>query len=546
MADETKVAEESRKISASATGAVSIAVMSSRLLGLVRDQIFAALFGGTDAADAFFAAFRAPNLLRDLFAEGALSTAFITTFSKKISLEGDDAAWKLANKMTTLLTVVMSVITLIGIACAPSIVGMMSSGFRAEPGKFELTVLLARIMFPFILMVSLAALVMGILNAKRTFGAPAIASTFFNVGSIICGVVLGKIFDPNFGTKNFGTASVVAFAIGTLAGGLLQLAVQFPALWKTGYRFRPDFLWRDPGVREILVLMGPAIIAASAVQVNVVVNQNFASNLGKGSVSWMQYAFRLMQFPIGVFGVAVGTVTLPMVARAASLKDLPGIRVTLAHGVRLVCLLTIPCAVGFWFFADPIISLIYQRHAFYFHDVQETASALRCYGIGLVAYSAIKVLAPAFYAVDRRNAPMVVSIFSMVTNYFLGKYFAFHLGYGISGLALSTGIVALINVLALYVMMQRHLDGLETGRLMITLVKLSVCSAVLAFVCWASQKYLLTGLESMGFARKLGVVMGTIAFSAVLFFAMARLLRIEEVEDVLGLLKKKIARPATS
>ena len=542
MAEENKVAENERKLSTKAAGIVGIAVMSSRVLGLIRDQVFAALFGASNEADAFFAAFRAPNLLRDLFAEGALSTAFITTFSKKISLEGDQSAWRLASKMATLLVIFMSGVTLLGVWAAPWVMDILSPGYKAIPGKFELTVMLARIMFPFILMVSLAALVMGMLNAKRVFGMPAMASTFFNLGSIIGGVVLGKIFDPHFGTRDFGTASIVAFAAGTLIGGMLQLVVQFPALWKLGYRFRPDFMWRDEGVRQILILMGPAVIAASAVQVNVMVNQNFASSLENGSVSWLQYAFRLMQLPIGIFGVAVGTVTLPTVSRFASLKDLPSVRSTLAHGIRLVCLLTIPCAIGFWFFSEPIISLIYERHSFHYRDMLETSSALRFYGIGLVAYSGIKVLAPAFYAIDRRNAPMMVSIFSIITNYFLSRYFTFHLGYGVRGLALSTGIVAVINVGILYFMMLRHLGGLETRRLLGTLVKLAVCSAALALVCWASRRLFLADLAHMHLIPKLAAVAVTISLAAALFFAAAYLLKIDEIEDVIKIVKRKISR----
>lgn len=546
MADEKQSNENARKLSTKAAGIVGIAVMSSRVLGLIRDQVFAALFGAGDYADEFFAAFRAPNLLRDLFAEGALSTAFITVFSKKITLEGDKSAWRLANKMATLLVIFMSLVTLIGIWGAPLLMDRLAGGYKqhfdTDPLKFEHTVLLARIMFPFILMVSLAALVMGMLNAKNVFGMPALASTFFNIGSIVAGVSLAKWMDPNFGTKNFGTPSAVAFAISTLVGGLLQLVVQFPALWKAGYRFRPDFLWRDEGVRQILVLMGPAIIAASAVQVNVMVNQNFASFLEKGSVSWLQYAFRLMQLPIGIFGVAVGTVTLPSVSKLASVKDHAGVRSTLAHGMRLVCLLTIPCAVGFWFFSEPIISLIYQRHNFHFHDMQETASALKFYGIGLVAYSGIKVLAPAFYAIDRRNAPMFVSIFSIITNYFLSRYFTFHLGFGVRGLALSTGFVAVINVAILYVMMLGHLGGLETRRFLSTLAKLAISSAVLALVCWVSQRQFLPDLANMHFVPKLVAVMVTIGLAATVFFATAYFLKIDEVEDVMKIFKRKILR----
>jgi putative peptidoglycan lipid II flippase len=536
------MSSESRQLNTKAAGIVGIAVMSSRLLGLVREQVFAALFGASTQMDAFIAAFRAPNLLRDLFAEGALSTAFITTFSKKIANEGDESAWRLANKVATLAAVFMSGITLLGIALAPQLMFLLAHGFEATPGKMELAILLTRIMFPFILMVSLAALVMGMLNAKNVFGMPAMASTFFNIGSIVGGVTLGWLLDPKFGTRNFGTGSLVGLSLGTLIGGLLQLVVQFPSLRRLGYRFRPDFAWRDDGVRQILLLMGPAIIAASAVQVNVMVNGNFASHLGNGPVSWLNYAFRLMQLPIGIFGVAIGTVTLPLVSRFAAARDTAGVRTTLARGIRLACLLTIPCAIGLWFFSEPIISLIFQRRRFTFADTQQTAAALQFYAIGLAAYSGIKVLAPSFYALDKRNAPMMVSFFSIATNYFLNQYFTFHLGFGHRGLALSTGIVAIINFAILYAMMSRHIGGLETRRLFFTLAKIAVAGAVLALVCLASQHWWLADLAHMLFIPKLLAVTVTISLAAALFFASAYFLKIDEVEDVMKILKRRFAR----
>src|SRR5215467_6374816 len=342
---------EKRRVSTRATGVVGLAVLCSRVLGLIREQIFAGLFGAGRNLDAFLMAFRLPNLLRDLFAEGALSTAFITTFSKKIAVEGDRSAWRLANKIATLTAVFMSVVTLLGIIFAPQLVNLLT-WWSWSPDKTALTVLLTRIMWPFMLLISLAALVMGMLNAKHVFGPPAMASSYFNLGSIIAGVAIGYWIDPHF-----GAGSLVGLAIGTLIGGAWQLIGQFPSLWKVGYRFHPDFHWRDEGVRTVLTLMGPAVIAASAVQVNVLVNSGFAARLGDGPVSWLNIAFRLMQLPLGIFGVAVGTVTLPLVSRTAAVGDIGGFRSALAHAIRLVTLLTIPSAIGLAMLASPIISV---------------------------------------------------------------------------------------------------------------------------------------------------------------------------------------------
>src|SRR6187399_173895 len=370
-------AADDRRMSTRATGVVGIAILSSRLLGLGREMVFAGLFGAGKNLDAFLMAFRLPNLLRDLFAEGALSTAFITTFSKKIAVEGDQSAWRLANKVATLTAVFMSAITLLGIVFAPQLVDLLTWG-SWSPDKTELTILLTRIMWPFMLMVSLAALVMGMLNAKYVFGPPAMASSYFNLGSIIGGVAIGYWIDPHFGAR-----SLIGLAIGTLVGGAWQLIGQFPSLWKVGYRFHPDFHWRDEGVRAVLTLMGPAVIAASAVQVNVLINSGFAASLGNGPVSWLNIAFRLMQLPLGIFGVALGTVSLPLLARLAAASNMPGFRSELSKGMRLAFLMTIPSTIGLIMLAEPIMSVLYQHHKFTAYEAGEAAGALRFYALGL-------------------------------------------------------------------------------------------------------------------------------------------------------------------
>ncbi len=456
---------ENRRVSTRATGVVGIAILCSRILGLLREVVFASLFGASKNMDAFLTAFRAPNMLRDLFAEGALSTAFVTTFSHRIAKEGDQSAWRLASKVATLTIVFMSTVTLFGIIFAPGVIHVLAPGFA--PDKAELTILLTRIMFPFILLVSLAALLMGMLNAKDVFGVPAMASSFFNLGSIIGGAGFGYLLDPHFGSR-----ALIGLSLGTLVGGLAQLLVQVPSLVRIGFKFRPDFKWRDPGVRNILLLMGPATIAASAVQVNVAVNSGFASSLGDGPMTWLNIAFRLMQLPLGLFGVAIATVTLPLVSRSAALGNSVEFRGALAHSLRLVLLLTIPSAIGLIILAEPIISLIYQHGRFTAEATRQTASALRFYAIGLAGYSGVKVLAPAFYAINKRNLPMLVSLFSIAVNFGLNWFFRFRLGWGHQGLALSTSAVAITNFLLLYLMMRNHTKHLETSNLLATLLKL--------------------------------------------------------------------------
>src|SRR5438105_9449611 len=529
-------AADDRRMSTRATGVVGIAILSSRLLGLVRETVFAGLFGAGRNLDAFLMAFRLPNLLRDLFAEGALSTAFITTFSKKIAIEGDESAWRLANKVATLTAVFMSAVTLLGIMFAPQLVELLTWG-SWSPDKTELTILLTRIMWPFMLLVSLAALVMGMLNAKHVFGPPAMASSYFNLGSIIAGVAIGYWLDPHFGAR-----SLVGLAIGTLVGGAWQLIGQFPSLWKVGYRFHPDLRWRDEGVGTVLTLMGPAVVAASAVQVNVLINSGFAAGLGNGPVSWLNIAFRLMQLPLGIFGVAIGTVTLPLVSKHAALGNTAEFRAILARGMRLAFLLTIPSAIGLAMLASPIISVIYQHGRFTAEMTRQTAGALQFYAIGLVAYSALKDLKPAFYAVGKRNTPMLVSFLAITANLFLNWLFTFRLGWGHRGLAFSTSLVATINFVLLYALMRRHTRRLETRQMLIGLGKICLAGALLALICWAANYWWLDAWASLRFFAKLAALLGTIVVSAAIFFGVALLLGVDELRDVFDLVRRRLGR----
>ena len=527
---------ERRRVSTRATGIVGLAVLCSRVLGLIREQIFAGLFGAGKNLDAFLMAFRLPNLLRDLFAEGALSTAFITTFSGKIAKEGDESAWGLANKIATLTAVFMSAVTLLGIIFAPQLVDLLT-WWSWPPDKTALTILLTRIMWPFMLLVSLAALVMGILNAKHVFGAPAMASSYFNLGSIISGVAIGWWLDPRFGAR-----SLTGLAIGTLVGGLWQLTAQFPSLRRVGYRYRADFQWRDEGVRTVLTLMAPAVIAASAVQVNVLINSGFAASLGNGPVSWLNIAFRLMQLPLGIFGVAIGTVTLPLASKSAALGNIDEFRGILAGGMRLAFLLTIPSAIGLAMLASPIISVIYQHGRFTAEMTRQTAGALQFYAIGLVAYSALKVLTPAFYAIGKRNTPMLVSFLAIGTNLFLNWLFTFRLGWGHRGLAFSTSIVATINFLLLYALMWQQTRGLESRRMFSALAKICLAAGLMALVCWAANYWWLDAWEQLRFVQKLCALMGTIVVSATIFFGIALLLGVDELRDVFDLVRRRIGR----
>jgi putative peptidoglycan lipid II flippase len=531
-------------MSAKATWRVSAAVMLSRVLGLAREMMFAALFGGSRWMDCFYLAYKVPNLLRDLFAEGALSQAFVTTFSKKVKSDGPDNAWVLANRMMTLAAVFMGVVTLVGIGVAPWIVELLTSLSRSgetardyNPAEISLMVEMVRVMYPFIALVSLSALVMGMLNARDVFGMPALASCFFNIGSMAGGAAIGYWMDPSWGPR-----SLVGFSWGVVIGGVAQLVCQFPALRAVGYRFVADFNWNDSGVKQILKLMVPAVIAASVTQVNVLVNAMFAYGVGEGAVSWLNYAFRLMQLPIGVFGVAVATVTLPALSRAAIHGIGEDFAPTLSKGLKLVMFLVFPATVGLVVLAEPIISLLYERGRFDETDRLATAGALRAYGCGLLFYAGLKVLQPAFYAIEKRWLPMIASIIALFVNIGCNYTFVFVFKWGHESLALTTSIVASLNFAFLYLAMRHYAGDIGTRGLAAAFLKVGIATSVMAGLCLAADMFLFTDLRGMATWEKglwLGAVIGV---AGIAYLAVAKLLRVEEMSDFLALAKRKAGR----
>ncbi len=525
----------SEKLNTRAAGIVGIAVLCSRVLGLAREQVFAALFGGGLLLDAFTVAFRIPNLLRDLFAEGALSTAFVTTFSRTFQQDGAAQAFRLASRVATLAIVAISAITILGILFAPQLVGVLAPGFDAS--KAALTVTLTRIMWPFILLVSVSALVMGLLNARNVFGIPAMASSFFNLGSIVGGVAVGWWLDPYFGPRG-----LMGMAVGTLIGGAMQLGMQLPALRRLGYVFRPEFTWRDPRVREVLRLMGPSVIAGASTQVNVMINSVFASELGNGPPSWLSIAFRLMQLPLGVFGVALSTVALPLLARLAAAGNEDGFRSELARGIRLAFLMTIPSTMGLIVLAEPIISVLYQHGRFTAEQTHGAAGALQYYALGLAGYASLKVLVNAFYALDMRRTPMFVSFAAVGLNLLLNGLFTWHLHWGHRGLAFSTACVASTNFLVLFVLMRRRLGSFESGALLSLALKVSAGSAAMALVCLASSHWLVPGWAALKPGLRALWLAVTVCAGALVFLGCTSVLRVPELAVVTSAFMRRLRR----
>ena len=543
---------------AKSAGIVSIAVMFSRVLGLVREMIFANYFGAGFLNDAFQAAYTIPNTLRDLFAEGALSAAFVKVFTDYQILKSEEEAWKLASLVLNALVVILSVITILGIIFAPFIVSIVAGGFSKE--KAELTVLLTRIMFPYLLFVAMAALAMGVLNTKGNFGIPASASSVFNVVSISLGLAIAYWLsgggwdtpEKNQVASDAAQWAVIGMSIGTLIAGASQFLMQVPSLIKIGFRFAPLLNFADEGVRKVARLMAPAIIGTSAVQINVMINLAFVSQIDGGR-SWLGYAFRLMQFPIGVFGVAIGTASIPVLSRLASQQNFGEFRNTLSSSIKLVFLLTLPSACGLVVLGEPIIRLIYARGAFKETDVPMTAYALAAYAIGLTGYAAIKILSPSFYALDDAKTPMIIAVASIAVNFVACYYFMelfsnygvspeYPDGFGHVGVALATSCVALVNFSALALMMKKRIGRINGGEIFASFLKIAVASAIMSAVCYFAYQFLAENLGVKGFSVKVIDVFVPIILGAITFFIVAKLLGVSELNQFVNLIKRKFLK----
>jgi putative peptidoglycan lipid II flippase len=538
--------EEHDRLTRSA-GVVSLAVMASRVLGLVREVALAHLFETRLGLDAYSAAFRIPNMLRDLFGEGALSKAFVATFTEVDHRDGQAAAWRLASRVNNLLFVVLTAVCVIGMIYAPEFVAVMlpgegfdtplppdqSYGFAT---KRDLTVFLTRLMLPFLPLVSLAAVAMGVLNTRERFGIPALSSAFFNVGSMTVGLV-GYFVGPGMGFH-----PVAGMAVGVLFGGVLQWLVQVPQMRAVGYRWTPEISVSDPGVRQIGRLIGPAMVGIAAVQINVFVNSIYAS-FGAGWLAWTNVSFRLMYLPIGVFGVAVSTANLPALSRAAAANDMTRFRETFSHSLRLILLLTIPSSVGLAVLSRPIIRLIYEHGAFSARDSEMAGAALFYFAFGLCGYSAVKIVTDAFYALKNTTTPLKASLGAVGTNLLLGYVMVFVLGWDHRGLALATSFSVTLNFVVLLALLRARLGGIDGRAGAALAVKACLASAVMGAACLATSDGIEAWLGAESFLPRLAQVGGAIAVGVAVFAISARLLGVRELDDTLALLPSKLSRP---
>jgi putative peptidoglycan lipid II flippase len=522
---------------ARSAGVIGLATMASRLLGLVRDQVLAFFFGAGNAMDAFNVAFRIPNLLRDLFAEGAMSAAFVPTFTRRLTARGRDDAWRLGNHVVNALILATSILVLLGVVFARPLVGLLAGDYARVPGKFELTVSMTRIMMPFLALIAVAAACMGMLNSLRRFFIPAFAPTMFNVGTIAGVLILLPLL------SGWGVEPIFAVAVATLVGGALQIVVQWPALTREGYRYRLALDPHDPGLREILVLMGPGMLGLAAVQINVFVNTWLATSQGTGAVSWLNYAFRLMYMPIGLFGLSIATAALPAMSQHAAREDLAAMRQTFSSGLRMMLMLNVPATAGLIALASPIVDLLFRYGKFTAADTAATAAAVVAYAPGLVGYSVVKIAVPTFYTLHESRTPVIVSAITVSINIALNLWLVRVMGY--RGLALGTAIAALFNAAVLLWLLERRLNGLDGRRVATAFGKIAAASAVMAVAAWGGERALSGVLPAgAGVAARLVRVGSAIGVGVVVLAVTARLLRIYEFnEAVRAVTAKLLGRP---
>jgi putative peptidoglycan lipid II flippase len=517
---------------ARAAGLVSALTFLSRILGLVREQVFAALLGAGLYADAFQAAFKVPNLLRDLFAEGALSAAFVPTYARSLAQGGRERAFAMACRLMTVLAVLLGVLVVAGFVFASPLVRLLAPGFESVPGKHETTVLLTRVMLPFLPLVSFAAVAMGMLNAHHRFGTPAFAPAVFNLVAIAWAAGLWW--------AGFAPAQVaMGWAVGTLAGGAAQFLIQVPPLVREGWRFRALWAPGDPDLRAVARLMAPATVGLAAVQVNIFVNTLFAS-FEPGAVSWLQYAFRILYLPIGIFGVAVGTVVTTGLAHRAAAGDLDGMRQAVDRALRLLGFLTVPATAGLMTLATPIVRLLFERGLFGSRDTAQTAAALVLFSVGLVAYTSVKVLAPAFYALGRPRIPLLASAAAVATN--LAFVLAGHGRLGFRVIALGTAAGSVVNVVVLLVAFERRVGSLRRDGLPASLAKVAVASLGMAAATWPAARLLEELVGTRGLAAQAVTALGPIALGLAVYGALAWLLRVHELREVLGTVGSRLRR----
>ena len=519
------ISENARVVKAA--GVVGAATMLSRLLGFVRDVAIAWYFGAGFNTDAFIAAFRIPNLLRRLFAEGSLSAAFVPVFTDYTVNRGRTEAFALGRSAFRVMALLLALITLCGIMMAPWIVRAVAPGFDAD--KLILTVTLTRLMFPYVFFIGMVALCMGILNVLGHFAAPALAPVLLNVA--IIGAVL--LVCP------YLRRPVIGLAGGVLVGGILQLSLQLPVLVRAGFRFWPGGRLFHPGLKRIGILLPPVILGGAVYQISIVVGTLLASLLPEGSISYLYFADRLVQFPLGIFAIATATAVLPSFSRQAAAGDYQGLQDTFVHTMKLVLFVSIPAMVGLIVLREPIVRLLFQRGQFDARATRLTAEALLYYAIGLWAFSTVRIVAAVFFALQDTRTPVQMAVFSLVGNIILGVVLMNPMGHG--GLALATSMASMLNLGLLLYALRRRLKTLEYSSILRSMIRTAAGSTVMGLGVWAVARQLMPA-ANQSMIVLLGGVAACVAVGLVIYGGFSYAVRTPELISALAEFRKGIGR----
>jgi len=507
------MSENSRMIKAA--GVVGAATLLSRILGFIRDAVIAWYFGAGQNSDVFIAAFRIPNLLRKLFGEGAISNAFVPVLTDYIAKDGQEQAFGLARSALWVLSILLAAVSICGVVMAPLIVKVVAPGFANAAGKIPLTITLTRIMFPYIFFIGLVALCMGILNAFGRFAAPALAPVLLNLAMIGAVFFLCPLL----------SRPILGLAIGVIIGGILQLLFQLPALVSKGF-----VLWRKtkffhPGLKRFSALLPPVILGGAVYQINVLVGTLLGSFLKEGSVTYLYFADRLVQFPLGIFAIAAATAVLPSLSRQAASHDVEALKDTFGHAVRLTLFLTIPSMVGLIVLRMPIITLLFKRGEFSWQATQLTAAALLYYAIGLWAFAAVRIVAAAFFALKDTRTPMIMATVSVLANILLGIVLMGPLAHG--GLALATSLASSLNLGLLLYALHIKLGSLEWRGILNSVSRTVVSAAIMGAVVWVAARVFIP-VEGSKFSELLAGLIGCLIIGVIVFGVCCYLIKSPE------------------
>ena len=511
-----------------AAGIVGAATFSSRVLGFIRDMVLARLFGATPAADAFFVAFRIPSLLRELFAEGSMSSAFIPVFTEYRTLRSKQEAWELASAVFTTLLTIVTLVTILGMVTAPWLVQGLAPGFQVNPEKLRLTTLLAQVMFPYLIFISLAALAMGILNSVRAFAAPAFSPLFLNVFIIGCALYLAPhLQEP-----------IIGVAIGVVAGGAAQFAMQLPSLKLRGLLFGLRFEPTHSGVRKIGQLMVPSLLGLSVTQINLTVSTILASFFA-GGPTYLFYGMRLIQFPLGIFGVALATAILPTLSTQAARGALGELRTTLGFGLRMILFIIVPAMIGLILLRIPIVHLFFEHGTFTSGDTAETALAVLCYSVGLWAFGGVRIIVAAFYSLQDTKTPAISAAIAVAANVVFSL--ALMTPLGPAGLALATALAAMVNGGILVAVLNRRLGGVDWASIGRSSIRVLSACLPMAVTCWWVAGQHIWG-DPDAWMAKSAILAGAIGLSMAGYVGVHALLGSDELKVLWGMVQRRLKR----